>query len=81
MFIRALKEKMPHVEMIAVGGVTPDSIPEFLRAGATAAIAGSSLLDPKWISAGNWNAITERAKAFVRGAAAFEPATRDSHST
>lgn len=74
-YIRALKEKMPHIEMIAVGGVTPDSIPEFLRAGATATIAGSSLLDPEWIKSRNWDAITERAKAFVRGAAAFEPAT------
>jgi len=73
MYIRSLKEQMPHVEMIAVGGVTPDSIPEFLRAGATAAIAGSSLLDPEWIKAKNWSAITERAKAFVRGAASFQP--------
>lgn len=72
MYVRSLKEKMPHVEMIAVGGVTPDSIPEFLRAGATAAIAGSSLLEAAWIKARNWNAITERAKAFVRGAATFE---------
>lgn len=74
MYIRALKEKMPHVEMIAIGGVTPDSIPEFLRAGATAAIAGSSLLDPDWIRGKNWKAITERAQAFVRGAASFVPA-------
>lgn len=76
MYIRSLKEKMPHVEMIAVGGVTPDSIPEFLRAGATAAIAGSSLLDPAWIRAGDWSAITDRAKAFVRGATSFEPALK-----
>jgi 2-dehydro-3-deoxyphosphogluconate aldolase/(4S)-4-hydroxy-2-oxoglutarate aldolase len=74
MYIRALKEKMPHVEMIAVGGVTPDSIPEFLRAGAMAAVAGSSLLDPKWINEGNWNAITDRARAFTRGAASLASA-------
>jgi 2-dehydro-3-deoxyphosphogluconate aldolase/(4S)-4-hydroxy-2-oxoglutarate aldolase len=73
MYIRSLKEKMPRVEMIAVGGVTPDSIAEFLRAGASATIAGSSLLDPEWIKSRNWSAITDRAKAFVHGVAAFEP--------
>ena len=52
------------------GGVTPDNVGEFLKAGATATAAGSSLVDAKSLKEKNWQVITARAKAFVAAVAA-----------
>jgi 2-dehydro-3-deoxyphosphogluconate aldolase/(4S)-4-hydroxy-2-oxoglutarate aldolase len=45
--------------------VTPDTIAEFVRAGALAAFAGSSLIDDSVLRQRNWDALTERAEAFA----------------
>lgn len=65
-YIKSLRASFPHVDLIPIGGVTPDTLPEFLRTGAFAAMAGSSLLDPLVVRNGQWLEITERAKAFIR---------------
>ncbi len=72
-YIKSLRASLPHVEMIPIGGVTPDTISEFLRVGAFAAMAGSSLLDPQAIREARWSLITERAEAFVAATRALNP--------
>ena len=64
-YIKSLREAFPHVGLIPIGGVTPETVVEFLRVGAIAAMAGSSLLDPSAIDRGEWMTITQRASAFV----------------
>jgi len=65
-YIKTLSAELPGVSLIPIGGVTPTTIAEFLRAGALAAIAGSSLLDDETVRTRNWAAITERAELFSR---------------
>jgi 2-dehydro-3-deoxyphosphogluconate aldolase/(4S)-4-hydroxy-2-oxoglutarate aldolase len=61
----------PHIKLIPSGGVTLDNAADFIKAGAVAVGLGSALVDPKAIEAGNWAAITTRAKSlFESGAAA-----------
>jgi 2-dehydro-3-deoxyphosphogluconate aldolase/(4S)-4-hydroxy-2-oxoglutarate aldolase len=47
------------------GGVTPDNAGAWIRAGAVAVAAGSSLLDAKAIESGNFDVITANARKFV----------------
>jgi 2-dehydro-3-deoxyphosphogluconate aldolase/(4S)-4-hydroxy-2-oxoglutarate aldolase len=64
-YIQTLKQEMPHIDMIPIGGVTPQTIAEFLRAGSVAAVAGSSLIEDDACSRGDWPSVTRRARAFV----------------
>jgi 2-dehydro-3-deoxyphosphogluconate aldolase/(4S)-4-hydroxy-2-oxoglutarate aldolase len=69
-YIRSLRAVYPHTHLMPTGGVTALSLGEFLRAGAFAAAAGSSLVDPASLKAGDWSAITARAAEFAAAAAA-----------
>jgi len=69
-YIKSIKAPFPHIDLVPTGGVTPDNVGEFLKAGATATAAGSSLVDAKSLKERNWQVITARAKAFVAAVAA-----------
>jgi 2-dehydro-3-deoxyphosphogluconate aldolase/(4S)-4-hydroxy-2-oxoglutarate aldolase len=69
-YIKSIKAPFPHIDLVPTGGVTPENVGEFLKAGATATAAGSSLVDAKSLKEKNWQAITARAKAFVAAVAA-----------
>jgi 2-dehydro-3-deoxyphosphogluconate aldolase/(4S)-4-hydroxy-2-oxoglutarate aldolase len=51
------------------GGVTPETVGAFLKAGSFATAAGSSLVPAAALKSGDWAAITARAKEFVAAAA------------
>ncbi len=63
-YIKALKAPFPHIELIPTGGVNLETIGDFLRAGCAAVGVGSELVDAKTVVAGNYGAITERARQF-----------------
>jgi 2-dehydro-3-deoxyphosphogluconate aldolase / (4S)-4-hydroxy-2-oxoglutarate aldolase len=69
-YIKSVKAPFPQVELVPTGGVTPETVGDFLRAGAWATAAGSALVDGKALKSKNWAAITERAQAFVKAVAA-----------
>ena len=71
-YIKSLKGPLPHVEMVPTGGVNETNVGEFLKAGALATAAGSSLVDGKAFKEKNWAAITAKAKAFVAAVAAVK---------
>ena len=71
-YIKSLKAPLPHIDMVPTGGVTPDNVGEFLKAGATATAAGSSLVEAKAFKERNWAAITAKARAFVSAVAAVK---------
>jgi 2-dehydro-3-deoxyphosphogluconate aldolase/(4S)-4-hydroxy-2-oxoglutarate aldolase len=64
-YIKSVKAPLPHVDMVPTGGVNAENVGEFLKAGATATAAGSSLVKAKDLKEKNWAAITANAKAFV----------------
>lgn len=69
-YIKSVKAPLPHVDMVPTGGVNEANVGEFLKAGATATAAGSSLVEAKALKEKNWAAITAKAKAFVAAVAA-----------
>jgi len=69
-YIKSLKAPFPKMELLPTGGVTPQTVGDFLKAGAFATAAGSALVSPAALKARDWAAITARAKEFVVAAAA-----------
>jgi 2-dehydro-3-deoxyphosphogluconate aldolase/(4S)-4-hydroxy-2-oxoglutarate aldolase len=69
-YIKSLKAPLPQIELVPTGGVTAENVGEFIKAGAFATAAGSSLVEAKAYKDKNWPAITARAQAFVRAVAA-----------
>jgi 2-dehydro-3-deoxyphosphogluconate aldolase/(4S)-4-hydroxy-2-oxoglutarate aldolase len=53
------------VALLPSGGVSADNARAFLDAGALAVCAGTSVVPPAVVSAGNWAEITERARTFA----------------
>jgi 2-dehydro-3-deoxyphosphogluconate aldolase / (4S)-4-hydroxy-2-oxoglutarate aldolase len=73
-YIKSVKAPLPQIDLVPTGGVTPDTIGAFLKAGATACAAGSALVDGKSLKDRNWAVITARAQAFVKAVAAASAA-------
>ena len=69
-YIKSVKAPLPHVEMVPTGGVNENNVGDFLKAGAFATAAGSSLVEAKSLKEKNWAAITAKARAFVAAVAA-----------
>ena len=67
-YLKAIKAPLSHIRFLAVGGVNEKNIAEFLRAGADGAGVGGNLVNKEWIAAGEFDKITETAKALVRAA-------------
>lgn len=67
-YIKSIKAPFPGIELMPTGGVTPETVAEFLRNGAFATAAGSSLVAPAALKAGDWAAIEARARLFVAAA-------------
>ena len=64
-YIRDVRAPLPQVRLMPTGGVTPDNAGDWIRAGAVAVAAGSSLLDAKAIENGRFEVITANARRFV----------------
>jgi 2-dehydro-3-deoxyphosphogluconate aldolase / (4S)-4-hydroxy-2-oxoglutarate aldolase len=67
-YIKSVKAPFPKIQVMPTGGVTPETVGEFLKAGAFATAAGSALVAAAALKAGDWAAITARAKQFVAAA-------------
>lgn len=67
-YIKSLKAPFPHMQFLPTGGVTPETVGDFLKAGAFATAAGSSLVPVAALKSGDWAAITARAQQFVAAA-------------
>jgi len=67
-YIKSLKAPFPQLEFMPTGGVTPETVGDFLKAGAFATAAGSALVAAAALKSGDWPAITARAKQFVAAA-------------
>jgi 2-dehydro-3-deoxyphosphogluconate aldolase/(4S)-4-hydroxy-2-oxoglutarate aldolase len=61
--IKAVKGPIPYAKMMPTGGVDLDNVQEWIKAGAVAVGAGSSLI--KGAKTGDYAAITETAKQFI----------------
>lgn len=64
-YLRALKAPLPQIEMIPTGGVSLQTVKEFIAAGAFALGVGADLVDTKAIRAGEPEKVTAAARAYV----------------
>lgn len=64
-YIKDLRGPFPHIEMVAVGGVTQSNAGEFIKAGCIAVGVGSELVDRRLVAEKCLDVMAERAAAFV----------------
>lgn len=68
-FIKGVMAPMPFLRLMPTGGVTPENIGDWLRAGAVAAGVGSALVDPRLVAAGDFATLTARARRMAQSVA------------
>lgn len=64
-YLKALCAPFNHIRFLAVGGVNADNAAEFLKAGAVGVGVGGSLVNKKWVDAGEYERITQEAQRFL----------------
>lgn len=64
-FFRDMRGPFPQIRLIPTGGVTLENVGAFIAAGAAAVAVGGQLADPRLVSAGRWDEIRSRARAFL----------------
>ncbi|MET9178456.1 bifunctional 4-hydroxy-2-oxoglutarate aldolase/2-dehydro-3-deoxy-phosphogluconate aldolase [Kitasatospora aureofaciens] len=69
-YFKDLRGPYPDVPLVASGGVNAGNAAEFLAQGALAVCAGTDVVPPAAVEAGDWAEITRRAREFTRACAA-----------
>jgi len=69
-YVKALRAPLPHIPMLAVGGITPDNVAEYIKAGCVGAGVSGVLTNKELISEGAWDKITDVARRLVANAEA-----------
>ena len=64
-YFRDLKGPFPQLRLMPTGGVTVENARDFIEAGAAAVGIGTALMDRKSVEAGDWEALTARARRLV----------------
>ncbi len=64
-YLKDIMGPLPQVKLVPTGGVNLETTSEFIKAGAVAVAAGTSLVNKKAVSEQNWDVITETARKFV----------------
>lgn len=65
-YIKELQGPLSHIPMVAVGGVRPENVADFMKAGAVGLGVGGSLIDKAAIASGNFEIITEKAELLLQ---------------
>ena len=68
-YVKALRAPLSHIPFLAVGGISPDNVAEFMKAGCVGAGVGGNLTNREWIAAGAWDRIAEAARLLVERSA------------
>ena len=64
-YFKDLNGPYPGLPLVASGGVNAGNAAEFLAQGALAVCAGTDVVPPDVVAAGDWPEITRRARAFI----------------
>ena len=75
-YIRAVRDPLPDLPMLAAGGTSLENFVPFLEAGCVGVGLGPALADPALAAAGAFAEITRRAQAFVQQLEAARSAAR-----
>ncbi len=64
-YIKALRGPFPDLPLVPTGGVSRETAPQFIEAGAVAVAAGSELIDPRALAAGDTATIASTARKYL----------------
>jgi 2-dehydro-3-deoxyphosphogluconate aldolase/(4S)-4-hydroxy-2-oxoglutarate aldolase len=64
-YVKDVRGPLPQVRLVPTGGVSLENAGEFIRAGASAVALGSNLVDARTVDAGDWAALTAKARGVV----------------
>ena len=64
-YVKALVAPLSHIPFLAVGGISPDNVADFMRAGCIGVGVGGNLTNREWIAAGEWDKIEDTARCLV----------------
>lgn len=64
-YLKALRGPLPHIPLMAVGGVDLTNLADFFKAGARAAGIGSNIVNNKLIAEGRYQELSGLAKAYT----------------
>lgn len=64
-YFKDLKGPLPHIPLLPTGGIDETNARAWLEAGAVALGVGGKLVDRTAMAAGDWNTLTERARALM----------------
>lgn len=65
-YVKAIMAPLSHIPFLAVGGIGPDNVADFIKAGCVGAGVGGNLTNKEWIRAGEWDKITATAASIVK---------------
>ncbi len=68
-YLRNLRGPLPHIPLLATGGVNPDSIPLFFEAGINAVGTGITVVKPELVKAKNYAEISRLARVHIEAIA------------
>ena len=64
-YVRDVLAPLSNLKLIAVGGVSPDNVAEYVKAGCVGVAASGSLVNKEWIAAGAYDKIAAVARQLV----------------
>ena len=64
-YLKSLRGPLPQIEFVPTGGVTLETTPDYIRAGAAAVAAGGELVSSKALREGRTEVITANARKFL----------------
>ncbi len=67
-YIKAIRAPLSHIPLLAVGGITPENIGDFIKAGCVGAGVGGVLSDRRRVESGDWAGIADVARRMVANA-------------
>lgn len=70
-YVKAVRAPLSHIPFLAVGGISPENVAEFMRAGCVGAGVGGNLTNKEWIAEGAWDKITAVAHELMQNAANY----------
>lgn len=64
-YVKAIAAPLSHIKFLAVGGITPENIGEYLDIGVCGFGIGSNIINKEYIAEENYEKITASAKEYV----------------
>lgn len=64
-YVKAVRAPLAHIPFLAVGGISPENVADFMKAGCVGAGVGGNLTNREWIAAGAWDRIAAVAKELM----------------